>query len=239
MAKETETLNIYQKLARIRELADAVQKSRKGFNYTYADITDILAKVRAGMKNYGVSLIPHFVPNSMTVEPITTVNTKVDRTGKANDITATEMLFRAEMVWTWVNDENPTERIEIPWIVTGSQADPSQAMGSGLTYTQRQFLTAYFQIPQSDQDVDAIRSKQREAEHAEDRAIAEKLIQEVDSIVKAYVAAHPDERENVKKLITRYEKKSNYFAIHDPELAGRLLEEVRAKLTDENETKAE
>ena len=38
MAETEERLNIYQKLARIRELADAVQKSRKGFNYTYADI---------------------------------------------------------------------------------------------------------------------------------------------------------------------------------------------------------
>lgn len=230
MAEATAKLNIYQKLAKIRELADAVRKSKKGFNYTYADITDILAKVRAGMKNNGVSLIPHFVPNTMSVEPVTTINTKVDRAGNVNDITTTEMLFRAEMIWTWVNDENPEEHIDVPWIITGSQADPSQAMGSGLTYTQRQFLTAYFQIPQSDQDVDAIRSKQREAEHAEDKAIAEKLNGEIDSLVKMYLADKPDERDNVMKIVSRYKKGGNYFAITDPELSAKLLEELKTKL---------
>lgn len=227
---EAEALNIYQKLAKIRDLADAVQKSRKGFNYTYADITDILAKVRAGMKNYHVSLIPRIMAGTATVEPITTINTKVDRTGNARDITATEMLFKAEMIWTWVNDENPKDSIDVPWVITGSQADPSQAMGSGMTYTMRQFLTAYFQIPQSDQDVDAIRSKQREAEHAEDRAIAEQIVREIDGIVRPYVADHEEDRDKVMKLLSRHIKGGNYMKITDPEIAAKLLEELKAKL---------
>ena len=231
MAETKERLNIYQKLARIREIADAVKRSKRGFNYTYADITDILAKVRAGEKNYGVSLIPLISSGTMSVEPLVTVNTKTDKAGNTYDQTTTEMLFRAEMTWRWVNDENPSEFLDVPWIVTGAQADPSQAFGSGMTYTQRQFLTAFFQIPQSDQDPDAIRTKQREAEHAEDRAIAESIAHEIDKLVQPYVAENPENRDKAMKIITRYIKGGNYFKITDPDVAAKLLEELKSKLT--------
>ena len=49
-----EKLNLIQKLAKIRSIADVVSKDKKGYNYTYADITSILAKITAGMKKYGV-----------------------------------------------------------------------------------------------------------------------------------------------------------------------------------------
>lgn len=45
-----------------------------------------------------------------------------------------------------MNDDNPEERIEVPWFIAGSQADPAQAVGSGLTYGLRQFLMQSFQI---------------------------------------------------------------------------------------------
>ena len=53
---ETETLNLIQKLAKIRAISDVVAKEKRGYNYSYADITSILAKITAGMKKYGVSL---------------------------------------------------------------------------------------------------------------------------------------------------------------------------------------
>ena len=126
----SENLNLIQKLAKIRAISDVVSKEKRGYNYSYADITSILAKITAGMKKYGVSLIPQVVPNTAEVIQNVVTNTKFDKTGKAYDNTTTEMLVKADMVFRWINDDNPEEFIDVPWFVTGSQSDPSQAFGS-------------------------------------------------------------------------------------------------------------
>lgn len=218
-------MNLYQKLAKIRALSDVAQKTKKGYGYTYTDITMILANVTAGMKKYGVSLIPSIVPQSAKVFQNVTENTKVDKTGNSYLSKTTEMVFCADMVYRWINDEDPTEFIDVPWFVTGAQSDPAQALGTGVTYTMRQFLTAYFQIAQSDQDVDAYRSRQKEAEVSEERAIAEEIIASFDEVLKNYLADHPEDNDKVKKFIARFAKNSNYFAIKEPKLAAKLLED--------------
>lgn len=199
-----EQMNLVQKLAKIRSIADVVSKEKRGYNYSYADITTILAKITAGMKKYGVSLIPQVVPGTSHVDQNVVTNTKFDKTGKAYDNTVTEMLVTADMIFKWVNDDNPEDFIEVPWFVTGSQGDPSQAFGSGLTYCTRYFLTNFFQIAQADSDVDAYRSKQKEAEASEEKAIAEEIIARFDTMVKTYLADNPTKADEVKKFISKY-----------------------------------
>lgn len=225
----SENLNLIQKLAKIRAISDVVSKEKRGYNYSYADITSILAKITAGMKKYGVSLIPQVVPNTAEVIQNVVTNTKFDKTGKAYDNTITEMLVKADMVFRWINDDNPEEFIDVPWFVTGSQSDPSQAFGSGLTYCTRYFLTSYFQIAQSDSDVDAYRSKQKVAAESEDKAIAEEIIAEFDSVVKQFLADNQDKVDEVKKFISRYAKNANYLAIKEPALASKLLGDFNSK----------
>lgn len=220
-------LNLIQKLAKIRAISDVVSKEKKGFNYTYADITSILANITAGMKKYGVSLIPSVVPGTSEVIQNVVVNTKFDKTGKAYDNTVTEMLVKAEMIFTWVNDDDPTDSIQVPWFVTGSQSDPSQAFGSGLTYCTRYFLCNYFQIAQSDTDVDAYRSKQRAAEASEDKALAEGIIGNFDTLLKKFLADNPDKKDEVVKFISKFAKNANYLTIKEPELAAKLLEDFK------------
>ena len=222
-----EQMNLIQKLAKIRAISDVVSKEKRGYNYSYADITTILAKITAGMKKYGVSLIPQIVPGTSHVEQNVVTNTKFDKTGKAYDNTVTEMLISADMVFKWVNDENPEEYIEVPWFVTGSQSDPSQALGSGLTYCTRYFLCNYFQIAQSDSDVDTYRSKQKEAEASEDKAIAEEIIVQFDTLLKSYLADNPNKADAVKKFIGKYAKNANYFAIKEPNLAAKLMNDFQ------------
>ena len=224
-----EQLNLVQKLAKIRAISDVVSKEKRGYNYTYADITTILANITAGMKKYGVSLIPSVVPGTTEVSQNVVTNTKFDKTGKAYDSTATEMLVKAEMVFKWVNDENPEEFIEVPWFVTGSQTDPSPAFGSGLTYCTRYFLCNYFQIAQSDSDVDTYRSKQKAAEESEEKAIAEEIINGFDTLVKRFLADNSDKVDEVKKFISKYAKNANYLAIKEPMLASKLLADFKAK----------
>lgn len=222
-----EKLNLIQKLAKIRSISDVVSKEKRGYNYSYADITTILANITAGMKKYGVSLIPAIVPGSSEVIKNIVTNTKFDKTGKPYDNTTTEMLVTADMVFKWVNDEAPDDVIEVPWFVTGSQADPSQALGSGLTYCTRYFLCNYFQIAQSDSDVDTYRSKQKAAEASEEKAIAEGIIERFDIILKQFLADNPTKTDEVKKFISKFAKNANYLAIKEPQLAAKLLEDFQ------------
>ena len=226
---EEQKLNLIQKLAKIRAMSDVVVKSKKGYNYSYSDISDILANITAGMKKYGVSLIPGVVPGTADVSQNVVVNTKMAKDGYAYDPTTTEMLVRADMVFTWVDDENPADKIEVPWFVTGSQTDPSQAFGSGLTYCTRYFLTSYFNIAQTNADVDAYRSKQKIASDKEDKMIAAEIISLFDTKIKAFLSGNPDRKAEAVEFIKRYVKDANYFAITDPNTASRLMGDFEEK----------
>ena len=226
---EEKSLNLVQRLAKIRAISDVAKKNKKGYNYTYTDLTEILANVTSGMKKYGVSLIPTIVPGTGRIAQNVIVNTKIDKTGKAYDQTTTEMLFCADMIFKWVNEDDVSDTIEVPWFVSGSQGDPSQAIGSGLTYTVRQFLTHYFQIASTEYDVDAYRSKQKEAAESEDKAIATSIIEDLDVKIKAFLADNPDKSDEVKAFIGRYAKNSNYLAIKEPVLAKKLVTDFDAK----------
>lgn len=220
-----EKLNLVQKLAKIRSMSDAVAKSKRGYNYSYEDITEILANVTAGMKRYGVTLIPTIIPGTSEVSQNVARKTKVDKTGKPYENVTTEMLYSADMLFRWINDENPSETIEVPWFVTGSQEDPSQAFGSGLTYCTRYFLTSYFQIARADSDVDAYRSKQKAASAAEDKALAEEIINAFDTLLREFLTTNPDKVEETKKFISKYAKNANYLTIKEPALAAKLKDD--------------
>lgn len=235
---EIKDLNLIQKLSKIRKIAGVVTKDKKGYNYTYADIVQISAKITAGMEKYHVSLIPSIVPGTSSITQCTIVNTKMDKQGKPYDKTETEMLFQADAIFKWVNDDNTDDIIEVPWTITGSQSDPSQAFGSGLTYCTRYFLTNYFQSAQVDGDVDAYRKKQKEAEQSEDLEVAESIVGELDKVVKQYLIDNPDKKDDVKKFIAKYAPKSNYLSIKDPTIAGALLNGFSEKyLKSEKESK--
>jgi len=229
-----EKLNLYQKLAKIRAIADVVAKDKKGYNYNYADIITILAKVTGGMKKYGVTLIPSVVPGTGNVSQNVIVNTKFDKTGKPYEQTASEMVVTADMVFRWVNEDDPSEFIDVPWFLTGSQGDPSQAFGSGITYCTRYFLTSYFQIAQADTDPDDYRSKQKAAEESENRAVAESIISELDVLVRNYLADNQGKSEDVKQLMSRYAKNGNYKSIREPMLASKLLEDFKTRFINSN-----
>ena len=181
------------------------------------------------MKKYGVSLIPQIVPGTANVEQSVSSTTKFTKTGEAYEAKTTEMLVTADMIFKWVNDEDPEDYIEVPWFVTGSQGDPSQALGSGLTYCTRYFLCNYFQIAQADSDVDAYRSKQKEAESSDDRAIAEEIISQFDSLVRTFLADNPGKSDEVKTFVKRYVKSGNYLSIKEPALAADLLAKFNEK----------
>lgn len=222
-----QALNIYQKLAKIRKQVEVIQKNKSGYGYKYVSEDEILAKISAFMDKYSLSLIPSVVSNSGTVSPYNTKKTRSTKDGQIYEENVNEVLVSADMVFTWVNNDNPQERVDVPWILVGHQSDGSQSFGSGLSYAMRYFLLKFFNIATPDDDPDKWRSKQRAAGVAEDKMIAEKIIQTVDETIKAFLAENQGKADDVKKFVSKYVKGGNYFTITESVLASKLLSDFK------------
>ena len=234
MAEHVEQMNIYQKLAKIRKPVEILQKNKNGFGYRYVTEDLILAKITGLMEKYGVSLIPNIMHGSTEVSPYHYTKTKTTKGGDVFEEHVNEILVRADMEWHWVNNDNPGDRIIVPWTLVGQQSDASQAFGSGLSYSARYFMLKYFNVATSDDDPDNWRSLQKEAEETENREIAKSIIEQVHAMVSSHVANHEDDRQKIYDITKKYAKDSkgkpsvNYNYITDPAVASKLLEELSA-----------
>ena len=222
-------MNIYQKLAKIRKQVEVMKRDAKGFNYTYTTEESILAKVTVQMDKLHLSLIPSIVPESTVVIPYSVTETKTTSKGDVYDKNVNEILVQSDMVWTWVNNDNPDERIEVPWAMVGQQSDASQAFGSGLTYSSRYFLLKYFNIATSDADPDAFRKKQKAAEAEEQKLRASEITATIDTYLKDHVYKKPEDRDAALEIVSKYIKSGNYLEIKDPILARSLLAALQEK----------
>lgn len=172
------------------------------------------------MKKYHLSLIPNIVGGTTKVEPYPYKKTKTTKSGEFYEENVNEVLVRADMTWTWINDDCPEEKVVVGWTLVGQQSDASQAFGSGLTYADRYFLLKYFNIATTNDDPDSHRSKQKAAEAAEDKMIAEQIIAKFDDTVKTFLKENENKSDEVKKFVSKYVKGGNYFAINESALAA-------------------
>lgn len=238
VAKETklEPMNIYQKLAAIGNGVDVVVKKKKGYNYSYADITEILAKVTAGMKKYRVALIPNVLYETLELSPNVIKNTAFDRAGNSYEKVLTEMVVKAGVEFKWVNEDDPEDSFIVPWVIVGAQSDPSQAFGSSLTYCTRYFLTNFFHVAMAEtaKDVDTYRSEKQAVEQAESIAVANSIVKEIKDVLNRATVEHPDKKEEYKKFVSRYVKGAALDKIKDPAVASKLLNDFKAKYLKED-----
>ena len=232
MADDVKSMNLFERLAMIRKNVEVVQKNKAGFGYTYVTDDELFAKITGAMTKYHVSLIPTVVPGTAEVTPYKydKINKKTKEIEPQNEI-----LVKAEMTYRWVNNDEPADFIEIPWILVGQQADASQAFGSGLTYSMRYFILKYFAVATPEDDPDNWRSKQREAEAAEEKALARSIMVEFDTEFRGWLASNPDKRDEAIAFFKGFEKSGNYMNIADPRLAAKLRTDFAEKFYDTTE----
>jgi hypothetical protein len=187
----------------------------------------ILAKITGFMDKYNLSLIPCILHSSAVVSPYNTKKTRSTKNGEIYEENVNEVLVSADMIFKWVNNNNPEEYIDVPWILVGHQSDGSQSLGSGLSYAMRYFLLKFFNIATPDDDPDKWRSEQKAAGAAEDKMIAEEIIQNFDAMIKEFLASNSGKAEEVKKFVTKYVKGGNYFAITESVVASKLLNDFK------------
>lgn len=234
MAKEEvqiSEMDIYSKLSKIRKLIEVVRKDKSGYNYKYVPEESVLAKITYGMEKYNVSLIPRINEGSASVELVSYENTKTTRNGDVIKQPVNEYVVKADMTYTWVNNDDKNQKIVVPWFLVGSQTDPSQAYGSGLTYSNRYFLLKYFQVATTEDDPDNWRQKQAEAAKIEDAAICKDIVAKIGE--KVAVITDNGKNEEMKTKITEFMKahvvingkaSANYTKITNPEVAAKVLQ---------------
>ena len=237
--KPIEQMSIYQKLAGIRKMVEVIRKNKSGYNYKYVSEDEILARVTAGMDKYHVLLYPGIVPNTAVITPYNYTKIKYAKNGDKMEESINEVLVNADMTFTWVNLDNPSDQLVVPWVIVGQQGDASQAVGSGLSYLHRYFMLKFFQIATPDDDPDNWRSKKMEAAEAEERQIVNGLVDEIDGMVSNYLSAITDEeqlkdaRTKLTAVVKKYVKdekgkpSGNYRLITNVKAATDLMDAVK------------
>ena len=226
----SDSLNLFQKLAKIRKQVEVVQKNKSGYGYKYVTDDELLAKITAFMDKYGVSLIPSVNSGTMKVEPYTYKKTKKEKTKDGFTVyeeNVNEIMVYGDMKYIWVDNENPDDRIVVDWALVGHQSDGFQSFGSALTHSMRYFLLKSFNISTPEDDPDNWRSKQRAAEAAEEVELANQIIKEFDAMVRGYLSSNEDKKDGVKKLVSKYVKSGDYMKIKDSTLATKLLTDFK------------
>jgi hypothetical protein len=176
--KEEVKLNLKEKLNEIKKEVSILQKNSEGHGYTFVDEESILLKVNTKMDELRVRLIPNFVPQTTNVFPVTYENAKGQN--------KTDIVVHSEMTFTW-EDLDSNEKEVNYWYMVGQQADGSQAMGSGLTYTNRYFLLKYFNSATTKDDPDAIRSAMEKEEEQKKLSATQTKVKKIfDKMLKKY-----------------------------------------------------
>lgn len=248
-AKQEERLNIHQKLLKIADAAGILQKNKEAFQFKYTTEDEIQAKITAGMQKYGVMLYPSLVPGSLVVFPYhyDKPKTKKDN-GKVIDYTVpvNEVIVHAEVRYTWVNADNPSETVECYWAYIGQMEDASQAFGAGATYGNRYYLLKALQLATTEDDPDSYRSKQKEAESYEEQKVAKAAAEELEKAVKEVVAKGSalmnagHKKEEIMAIVGKHNNgNQNPSSIKSLDICAAVMAEFEAlaKTTDEKKPK--
>ena len=246
MPKENLNFNIHQKLLKIADAAGILQKTKSGYNYKYVPEEEIQAKVTAGMQKYGVMLYHSIVPGTLAVSPHT--YEKYNSKEKKN-VPVTEFIVTADTLYRWVDVEDPSDEIVIPWAFAGQMEDVSQAFGAAETYCNRYFLMKTLQLATSEADPDEYRSKQKTAEDYEDEKAKaranEELTKKVNEVVEkgsALMAApHSVPKETIMGIVGKHNGgNQNPASIKNIDVCQAILtefEEIEKKPTEKKTTK--
>ena len=137
-------MNLYEKLVEIRKEVINFSKDTEGYGYKYVSGSQAIAKIRDKMDELGIILVPG------VGDTITSTYDYINSKGKE----CTDHVVSGDMSYTWINAEEPSETLIVPWKLYGAQDDISKAFGSGLTYSERYFILKFFQAPTDDADPD-------------------------------------------------------------------------------------
>ena len=142
-------MNVYQKVARLRDLVGAVQKDARNehFKFDYVSSNAILAAVKGTMSDLGLVVIP-----------------SVDKTNVIQ--VGNSYLTEIWLTYTWINTENPTDRFEQHWYAQGKDSN-ELGPGKAYTYAEKYLFLKLLNIATSDDDPDKTVTKAKPVKEEE------------------------------------------------------------------------
>lgn len=140
-------MNIHQKLVEVRKSIKGFSKDTAGYGYSYVSGSQILKAIKSKMDELGVLLVPEVDYDTLHWEKHEYKNKKGEE--------KLDFLITMKMNYTWINAEDPNEKITVPWVCIGQQTDDiSKAVGTAMTYNERYFLLKFLGLPTDEDDAD-------------------------------------------------------------------------------------
>lgn len=226
LKEEVKPKTLYQKLQTIHASAKYVQKSQRSTQYSYAGSSDVLGQIHELMDQEGVLLIPRITSKNVMTSSKTSSNKK------SVVVYFTELI----MTMTWVNTDNPDEKIECPWYAQGVDTAGEKGVGKALTYGEKYFLLKFFNIATDDMDPDSFQ-KNVESKKQPD-PISNEQNETLTKLFKAMAAATGKPEPVVKSA---YLSKAHVAHINDLnyETANQMIVLVTKQLDHVNKTQEE
>ena len=141
-------MNIYQKLVEVRKSVPYLKKDAKSHSYQYNSPSQVLGALRAKMDELGLLLETRIISKEVTQTVVP--SPKGEKINYFTELT---------LEYTWVNADNPDEKVIVPWYSQGIETASERGIGKSLTYGERYFLMKQFSIPVDTDDVDYFEQK--------------------------------------------------------------------------------
>lgn len=140
-------LNVYQKINEVKKTVKNFIKDKEntGVKYSYASGSQILKEIKTKMEELGLILLP---TNIVERDRYTYDYTNSKGVEKTNFVVV------GDITYSWINTDNPDDKLNVSLPFYGAQDDISKAFGSGLTYSERYFLLKSLGVPTDDDDPD-------------------------------------------------------------------------------------
>lgn len=137
-------MNIYQKLIEVRKSCEYLKKDNSGPQFKFVSSSQTLGTLREAMDKHQLLLVPE----------VTTHETRDHTTKNGNH----EYFTICTMAFTWINAENPEEKIVCPWLGQGLDSG-EKGVGKAMTYAEKYFLLKFFNIATDKDDPDSFQKK--------------------------------------------------------------------------------
>lgn len=219
----SEKLNLYQKIVEVRKSIGGIYKDNtagKGskFSYNYVSESQILSKISDEMDNQNLLLIPSITHRETRKE-------------------GNQYIVELDLNYKWINGDNPTEILEIPYFTAGQQSDASKALGTALTYGNRYFLLKMFNLATDEDDADAkeINKPQKRAPK-QDSGKLELVKMNADVLAKILTSKENNQtREDIINAYTKGANLNDFSNEQLTQLADRIKEKVEQYKKEDNE----
>ena len=146
-------MNLHEKLIEVRKTIDYLKKESSGNQYNYVSSSQVLGSLKNKLNELNILLVPEVIDSNVMFQ-------EVENTDKYNAIKKTRTYFtELFMIMTWVDANNPDDRIECSWYAQGVDIAGEKGVGKALTYAEKYFMLKFFNIATDKDDPDAFQKK--------------------------------------------------------------------------------